>query len=63
LAYRRISKSNIRTFSIDQDAHPNVMAILEKWRREGVNVSDRISTLIEYYDREKPQEQEVVNHQ
>jgi hypothetical protein len=49
----RISRSNHRTFNIDDYAHPTTKDTLEKWRKEGVNVSDRICGLIDQYEAER----------
>ena len=46
----RISKSDHRMINIDEYAHPKTKGIFEKWRREGLNISDRVCTLVDKYD-------------
>ena len=45
-----ISKSSQKNFHINPNTHSKALEIWEKWRRNQVNVSERLSILIERYD-------------
>jgi hypothetical protein len=59
-----ISKSTTRVFHINQNTYPKVIDILAKWRREGVNISDKICQFIEREEEalSKKEEEKINNN-
>ena len=37
----------VKTFSIDADQHPNTLDYIAKWKKQGINISEKICQLID----------------
>jgi hypothetical protein len=39
--------SYVRQFSVDHEKHPKTIAYIDRWKKQGLNLSDKICSIID----------------